>query len=98
VVGSFWGTATDNSPVVVTLADGSAPSVLTVGKVWISEWISAPQEATAHYPDGPRTVPLHRPDRMVAGDRYKGDSGHADGWVRYGEPVRHQHSDGTISN
>lgn len=63
----FGETPADGTPITVTLADGAAPTMLTVGKVWACEWISPPQEAIAHYPDGPRTMTWREPAHLVDG-------------------------------
>ena len=60
-----------DSGLAVQLADGTEPRVYELGRVWAAEWISPPQEATAHYPDGPRTMQFQRPGLMVPGTRYK---------------------------
>ena len=45
---SWWllyGAITGDGPVTVTLADGRTPPMLTLGPLWICEWVSEWQEA-----------------------------------------------------
>jgi hypothetical protein len=44
---SWWLVYGDNrdGPVTVTLSDGQTPAILTVGLLWVCEWISPWQEA-----------------------------------------------------
>ncbi|MEU4161698.1 hypothetical protein [Actinoplanes sp. NPDC026670] len=45
----------------VVLDDGRRPAVLTVGKVWASEWLSVPQTATLHLDGGQFLFPFTEP-------------------------------------
>ena len=44
----LYGELPANGTPSVVLDDGQRPAVLLVGKVWASEWLSAPQPATLH--------------------------------------------------
>jgi hypothetical protein len=46
---SWWlviGELDPDAPPTVVLADGTEPELRYVGRVWVCEWVSAPQDAT----------------------------------------------------
>jgi hypothetical protein len=48
----------------VQLADGTEPQVLTVGRVWACEWVSAAQPATVHLDGTQAQLLFRRPDYL----------------------------------